>query len=244
MSDDTTRRSFIKWIGLGAGSAAIGGLAGACADNGGTNTPPTDSGTTGDTTDTSPGPDTSPPNDASSDASSDGGQCDATGDDVEGPFHVEGAPQRADLAPDDEPGDPIIIQGTVYESDCTTPIEGALLDVWHANDDGDYYDASEDYRLRGQLQTDADGTYEIRTIRPGRYPDAGGLRPRHVHFIISSPPHGSLTTQMYFADDSQLQDDSCGICASDDPTLIVDFSTEQRNGSDILVGTFDIVLSG
>lgn len=239
MSDEKTRRSFIKWLGVGAGSAAVGGLASGCSDSGGSTNALQDTGS-GDASpdDASPADDTIDSDSSTGDAES----CEATGDDVEGPFHIEDAPERTQLAPDDEPGRRIVIEGTVYESDCTTPIEGALLDVWHANEEGEYYDASDDFRLRGQLQTDADGSYQIQTIRPGRYPDAGGLRPRHVHFMISSPAHGSLTTQMYFEGDSQLEDDSCGICASDDPTLIVKFSSETRNGSDVLVGTFDIVM--
>jgi len=118
-----------------------------------------------------------------------------------------------------------------------------MLDIWHANEQGDYYDSSEDYRLRGQVQTGDDGSYEIRTIKPGRYEQSGGLRPAHVHFIVSSPAFGALTTQMYFEGDPYLgPDDSCGFCGSDDPTLIVNFRPSCREGSEALVGRFDIVL--
>lgn len=276
MSDDTTRRRFIKWLGVGAG-AAVGGLAGGCSGPGRTDRrdggradteaagmAPDAGGGDADTAgageggrDTG-GRDTASPGDGGTDTSGggpdsaedggdagDSGTCRATGDDVQGPFHEEGAPERTNLAPDDEPGRRILIEGTVYGPDCTTPIPGALLDVWHANEEGDYYDASDDYRLRGQLKTAEDGSYQIRTIKPGRYRTAGGLRPAHVHFTVSSPQHGPLTTQMYFAGDPRLAPtDPCGTCASDDPTLIVDFETEIRNGEEILVGQFDIVLGG
>ncbi|MFB6350876.1 MAG: hypothetical protein ABEN55_10590 [Bradymonadaceae bacterium] len=277
MSDDTSRRTFLTWLGVGAG-AAVGGLAGGCTgpgqtrdgndtapgadtsedggggDTGGYDTAPgsgdagdADASGTGDASDTAgPGPgdagDASDAGDANDTA--DAESCRATGDDVEGPFHADDAPERQKLAPDDEPGRRIQIEGTVYGPDCTTPVPGALLDVWHANDEGDYYDASDNYRLRGQLKTADDGTYQIRTIKPGRYDAAGGERPAHIHFIISSPQHGSLTTQMYFAGDPRLAPtDPCGGCSSEDPTLIVDFQTEQRDGGEILVGQFDIVLS-
>lgn len=265
MDDDNTRRAFLKWLGLGTGAAAVGGLGSACSDTAGAgardagdtgrterrdtgkirDATDSDTGVAGDArpeSDAETGPDTRDAADSGGDLE-DGGECRATGDDIQGPFYESGAPERNQLAPDDEPGRRIIIEGTVYGPDCRTPVEGALLDVWHANDEGDYYDASDDYRLRGQLQTDSDGSYEIYTIKPGRYRTSAGLRPAHVHFTISSPEHGSLTTQMYFAGDPQLgDDDSCGSCASDDPTLIVDFQPEQRNGTEILVGTFDIVL--
>ena len=230
MSDTSSRRVFLRWLGLGAGSAAVAGLGSGCADQG------------PGASDTSVDEDVGSQDSGTDGGGGDGGQCEETASDVEGPFHEEDAPQRTKLAPDDEPGTRIVIEGTVYESDCETPVEGALLDVWHANDDGDYYDASDDYRLRGQLQSDAQGSYEIQTIRPGRYPDAGGLRPRHVHFIVSSPPHGALTTQMYFAGDPRLEDDSCGICSSDEASLIVDFQSEMRDGTEVLVGQFDIIL--
>lgn len=274
MSDDNARREFMKWLGLGAGAAAVGGFASGCPGPGGSEnrdagprsdapgTGETDTGGAGDATaDTAPGDttDAAPPSDSEGDpdggdascepedagsGADDDGECRETGDDVEGPFHEEGAPQRKKLAPDDEPGQRIIIRGTVYEPDCQTPVPGAMLDVWHANEQGDYYDASDNYRLRGQVQTGDDGTYELRTIKPGRYEQAGGPRPAHVHFIVTSPQFGALTTQMYFEGDPFLgSEDSCGICGSDDPTLIVDFRTQCREGSEVLVGTFDIVLS-
>jgi len=80
-----------------------------------------------------------------------------------------------------------------------------------------------DYRRRGQLQTDDDGSYSMATIKPGRYRTAGGRRPAHVHSTISSPSHQPLATRMHFAGDPQLAPtDPCAGCASDDPTLIVD----------------------
>lgn len=257
MSDEESRRSFLKWLAAGTG-ATLGGLASGCAspsdprDTSRTDTRRADSGIGGDTrtpdamADAGPNTepetsDTSMSNDA---GRPDGGTCEKTGDDVEGPFFEEGAPERRQLAPDNEPGRRILIEGTVYEPDCTTPLAGAIIDVWHASDEGEYYDASDDYRLRGQLQTADDGSYAIRTIKPGRYRTAGGLRPAHVHFTISSPDHEPLTTQMYFAGDPQLAPtDPCGGCASGDPTLIVDFESDTREGTEILVGQFDIVLA-
>ena len=290
MSDDRSRRTFMKWLGVGAG-AAVGGLAGCSdvrtpgggdarsrdarggdtADGGDTRrardtsrgadtvAPDTGAGDTGagdtrgDTRGGDTGVDTQDGTDGGPDAdTADGGgtdadaaSCEATGEDVEGPFFAEGAPERKNLAPSDEPGQRILIHGTVYQPDCRTPEPGAIIDVWHANEQGDYYDASDDYRLRGQLETASDGSYTIRTIKPGSYRTAGGLRPAHVHFTISSPKYGPLTTQMYFAGDPKLApNDPCGGCSSGDPTLIVDFSMERRNGEELLVGQFDIVLGG
>jgi catechol 1,2-dioxygenase len=264
MSDEESRRSFLKWFAAGTG-ATLGGLAAGCGspnpsdarDTSHADTRRTDTGNGGDTrisdtrSDMGGGMDADSSDTWRTDAAGqtdggapDGGTCERTGDDVEGPFFESGAPERRRLAPNDEPGRRILVEGTVYGPDCTTPVPGAMLDVWHANDEGDYYDASDDYRLRGQLQTTDDGSYSIETIKPGRYRTAGGLRPAHIHFTISSPGHQPLTTQMYFAGDPQLSPtDPCGGCASDDPTLIVDFQSETRQGTELLVGQFDIVLA-
>jgi catechol 1,2-dioxygenase len=162
--------------------------------------------------------------------------CEPTGSDVEGPFHEPGAPERTVLADANEPGERLIIEGTVYGPDCTSPVEGALLDVWHADADGNYHDADVDYRLRGQMMSDANGTYRFETIRPGNYPMSGSMRPAHIHFTITKPGYAPLTTQLYFAGDPYLSpNDPCGnTCNSGDPTLIIDLNNAQ--------GTFDIVL--
>ena len=57
------------------------------------------------------------------------------------------------------------ITGTVYAKDCVTPIPNALIDVWHANDDGAY----EDIDYRGKFYTDEAGNYGFESILPGKY---------------------------------------------------------------------------
>ena len=273
MSDESNRREFLRLLGVGTGAAASGLLAAcsstpettpdvAGADGG---RDATDSGGADGGMDTAAeaGGDTAVApdgtgdggGDTSADASEggdgpdggdggeDAGSCEATGSDVEGPFHAEGSPTRTRLAKEDEPGERMMVQGTVYGPDCRTPLSEALLDVWHANAEGDYYDAANTYKLRGQMRTDDHGRYGFDTIKPGRYPLSGSQRPAHVHFMVSAPGYQPLTTQMYFAGDPFLPpDDPCGGCNSEDPTLVVDFQTQKIDGSSVLVGTFDIVL--
>jgi catechol 1,2-dioxygenase len=151
-------------------------------------------------------------------------QCAPTAADVLGPFYRGGAPARAKLADAGEPGEILVVSGTVYAPDCRTPLAGALLDVWQADSKG-LYDIDkpstlaerEPLRLRGRLLTDAQGRYEIETIMPGRYPIPPGLpglerfagrtRPAHIHFIVMHPMFGPLTTQLYFRGDPHLGDD-------------------------------------
>jgi catechol 1,2-dioxygenase len=169
--------------------------------------------------------------------------CTPTAEDVEGPFFRSGAPRRTTLVGPDEPGRKLAIEGHVLDADCRTPIRGALLDVWQADASGNYDTDSADYRLRAVLSSDDQGSFGFDTIRPGNYPDAGGMRPAHIHFTVVHPNYQPLTTQLYFAGDPFLApNDSCGFCSSGDPTLILTLEQEIRDGVEWLVGHFDIVL--
>ncbi len=166
--------------------------------------------------------------------------CSATGSDIEGPFYLAGAPRRTVLADAKEKGKRLRIGGTVFGSDCKTPLAGALLDIWHADAEGNYHDAKEQYRLRGQILTDARGRYEFETIRPGNYKLDEGWRPAHIHFTVSSPGHEPVTTQLYFRGDPYLAPhDACGDeCHSGDPHRIIPLAAEGSR----LAGRFDINL--
>ncbi len=168
--------------------------------------------------------------------------CAPTGNDALGPFYQQGAPSRTTIAGPTEPGDRVTIAGTVYGPDCTTPIAGATLDIWHADATGQYHAAGTTYRLRGVLKTDAKGTFEFQTIKPGHYDN----RPRHYHLIVSSPGHVALTTQIYFQGDPLLgPKDSCQppTCKSGDPGRVIPLKpTGTRQGKPHERGTFDVVL--
>ena len=108
--------------------------------------------------------------------------CRPTVQNIIGPFYRFGAPFETRIAGPDEAGDRVIIAGTVYSSDCRTPIPNALIEVWQANKDG-LYDADKAgnfterhaFRLRGMMLSDQQGRYEFETIMPGRYPVPPGL---------------------------------------------------------------------
>jgi protocatechuate 3,4-dioxygenase beta subunit len=149
--------------------------------------------------------------------------CRATTADVLGPFHQPGAPLRMVLADANEPGERLVVTGSVVDTACA-PIAGVLLDVWQADRDGAYHGGTVDqYRLRGRMTTGAGGGFRIETIRPGNYQQAAGLwRPAHLHFTISHQTHRPVTTQVYFAGDPYLPpNDSCTTCTSDDPDRVM-----------------------
>ena len=137
-----------------------------------------------------------------------GRDCDTTSADILGPYWAEDHPYRTVLANSEEPGTRVFISGTVKANDCETPIENALVDVWHANDDGCYTvfmecdsgNSDEDpYNLRGIIVTGENGQYGFESIWPGYYSG----RPRHYHYKITTPHGSELVTQCYFEGDPQ-----------------------------------------
>lgn len=148
---------------------------------------------------------------------------------IEGPLYYAGAPERAgvariDLDPDEDAG-PLVIRGRISGTD-GKPVEGALIECWHANSKGFYshFDptgAQSDFNLRGSVRTGADGHYEFRTLMPVGYgcPPHGstqqllnalgrhGNRPAHVHFFVTSDKTRKLTTQINIAGDPLIWDD-------------------------------------
>jgi protocatechuate 3,4-dioxygenase beta subunit len=90
------------------------------------------------------------------------------------------------IASKDEPGEPLIVSGTIYQPDGVSPAEGVVLFVYHT-DSKDYYNKDDDAydpRLRGWMKTGKDGKYEFRTIKPAPYPKR--TMPAHIHAQIYS----------------------------------------------------------
>jgi protocatechuate 3,4-dioxygenase beta subunit len=167
-------------------------------------------------------------------------RCQPTMNDVEGPYYLPGAPFRNELAGPDEQGERLIIKGTVLRTNCRTPVRGALIEVWQTDEGGNYYYRAEDFRLRGQMKSDDNGSYQFSTIRPGRYRIMNGFRPAHIHLKISHPDFETITTQLYFRGDPYLwPNDACGRgCKSNDPQRII--ALNEARG--VLRGTFNIIL--
>ena len=113
---------------------------------------------------------------------------------TEGPYFKPSSPQRADLVEPNGRGRPVELTGQVLTRACR-PVTRALLDLWHADERGDYDNAG--FRYRGHLFTDAEGRYRFRTILPALYPG----RTRHYHVKVQAPERPVLTTQLYFPDE-------------------------------------------
>lgn len=131
-------------------------------------------------------------------------QCRVTPRDQLGPFYLRNAPEQNDLCVSGSGGKArLLVTGRVLGVPDCKPLAGALVEVWHADANGDYSGFNASARgktddpqclLRASLQTDAGGRYSFSTIVPAEYPG----RPRHIHYRVSHAAHATLVTQLYF----------------------------------------------
>ncbi|QXJ20964.1 intradiol ring-cleavage dioxygenase [Actinomadura graeca] len=146
---------------------------------------------------------------------------------VEGPFHMVASPPRelgADIAEDGK-GTPCLVTGSVTGPG-GTPVPGATIDVWQANDEG-FYDVQQPdlqppLNLRGLFTADGDGRFWFRSIVPRYYPipqdgPVGRLlratsrhpnRPAHIHFEVSAPGYRTVTTHLFVAGTPYIDSDA------------------------------------
>jgi hydroxyquinol 1,2-dioxygenase len=148
----------------------------------------------------------------------------ATSASLLGPFFRENAPQfeaGAQIAKQAE-GAEVVLYGRVTNAE-GRPLPNAQVTVWQTAADGRYdiQNGIEEIDCRGIFRTDTDGNYLIRTVRPLGYfiPLDGpvgqvvmaqkrhGMRPAHIHFLISAPDYRELVTALYLAGDAHLEDD-------------------------------------
>jgi catechol 1,2-dioxygenase len=174
---------------------------------------------------------------------------------IEGPFYAPGAPEFGAEATlpmrDSEKGTPLIFHGQVRAVDGTA-LAGAVVDIWHCDDDGYYAQFAPgipEWNLRGRITADTEGRFSIRTIKPAPYqiPTDGATgaliraagwhawRPAHLHMKVSAPGHQLITSQLYFPGDPHNDDD---IAAAVKPELMLD-PRPAGNGIDV---EYDFVL--
>ena len=156
-------------------------------------------------------------------------QCadlDDTVEQTEGPYYTPNTPERTSLREEGMAGTLLLVTGRVLNNDCS-PVAGAVLDFWHADDSGQYDNAG--FRLRGHQFTDAEGNYRLETIVPALYPG----RTRHIHVIVQGQNTRRLTTQMYWPNEAANARD--GIFH---PALLMQVA-ESGDGQ---AATFDFVL--
>jgi protocatechuate 3,4-dioxygenase beta subunit len=131
-----------------------------------------------------------------------------------GPYFVDDQLNRSDIR--SEPSDnslkegvPLtlnIIVASVGNNSCS-PLEGAQVDIWHCDAQGQYsgvsdqgFETSGQKFLRGYQLTDANGAVQFQTIYPGWYSG----RAVHIHFTIRTKAADGadyqFTSQFFFDD--------------------------------------------
>ncbi|MEK0100389.1 catechol 1,2-dioxygenase [Streptomyces sp. A475] len=176
---------------------------------------------------------------------------------IEGPYYVPDSPELPAEATlpvrPDEKGTPLLFQGQVTSVD-GTPLPGATIEMWHADDDGfysQYAPGLPEWNLRGTVVADDRGHFKIHTIEPAPYqiPTDGACgklisaagwhawRPAHLHLKVAAAGHHLITTQLYFKGGSHVEDD---IAQAVKPELVLDPSPATTGeGNEV---TYDFVL--
>ena len=129
-----------------------------------------------------------------------------------GPFYpvLRSVEKTADLTalpgkPGRAAGQVIYVMGRVVNVQ-GQPLKGARVELWQANTHGRYTHPSDtnpaplDPNFEGFAiqDTDAEGRYRFKTIKPGAYPaTANWMRPPHLHFEVTGKIN-RVITQMYF----------------------------------------------
>lgn len=191
---------------------------------------------------------------------------DATEATVFGPFFVDDAP-RIELGGDmagGAAGQPCWVEGTVRDTD-GNPIPDARIDVWEADEDGQYDVQYPDGRVAGRayLHADDEGRYRFWGLTPTPYPipydgpvgelltatDRSPVRASHLHFMVAAPGKHTLVTHIFVDGCEYLDRDSVfGVKDS----LVKDFEvqpagTPTPDGRDVAgewtTVRFDIVLA-
>lgn len=117
---------------------------------------------------------------------------------------AKASPSVGVLATEKEAGTRLIVSGQVFDPTGTKPVPGVRLYAYHTDATGVYNKPGiREPRLKATIVTDAEGRFELRTIRPGSYP--GGGNPAHIHFEASGAGYDKQwPEEMQFADDPEI----------------------------------------
>lgn len=150
-------------------------------------------------------------------------------------------------------GEQIFIHGRVLNTE-DEPLANATVDIWQANAVGRYRHADDpnpgdldpNFQGWGIVQTDAEGFYRFKTIKPGAYPlellGDSGWRAQHIHYKVSHANQAPITTQLYFPGDPLLEQDEEIKRAPENQRESLIARAETPDESGLPVFRFDVIL--
>jgi protocatechuate 3,4-dioxygenase beta subunit len=115
---------------------------------------------------------------------------------------------QATIAPASEPGEPLVVAGTVFRADGATPAGGVVVYAYQTDARGLYTPDGQPGvpRLYAFARTDDQGRYEFRTIRPASYP--GQSVPAHIHMTVDAGGGEQEIEEILFQGDPLLGADA------------------------------------
>ena len=168
---------------------------------------------------------------------------------TEGPFYPRTFPRDVDAdltrvvgrskAAD---GTPLDLTGRVLDRS-GKPRAGAKVEIWQCDVMGQYHhvgnaqsDGDPDFQGFGAVETDADGRYRFKTIKPVAYPG----RTPHIHFNVVENGKRRLTSQMFVEGEAQNERDGLYRYLGRDAKLV---TLKLEGAGSGLRGALDIVLA-
>ena len=157
----------------------------------------------------------------------------------DGPYYIPNTPRKTRIAAPDTQGQQMNFAGRVLRRD-GAPVEGACIEIWHADGNGDYDYGS--YNTRGHQFTNANGEFLFETVKPLGYGRRSlsligtvDYRSAHIHAKIRIDGE-TLTTQVWFPEDPRNARDIAYWKFKN--TNVVDY----ENDAPVLTARFDFVV--
>jgi protocatechuate 3,4-dioxygenase beta subunit len=137
--------------------------------------------------------------------------------------------------------DKLMITGTIYQSDGTTPAKGVILYMSQTDENGDFELKTINKKRyvyhRGWIKTNADGKYTFYTFVPGS--DRRFNEMKHIHTVIKEPGKPEQDIDAFLFDDDPLLTKHCRkLLAKKNINSIL----KPIKKDDLLMATMDIVL--
>jgi len=166
---------------------------------------------------------------------------------TEGPFYPNTFPKDMDADLTRVDGRAGVAQGTLLDVSgrvvdrSGAPRAGARVEIWQCDAQGQYHhvggpEGDENFQGFGFVNTDAEGRYAFRTIKPVPYPG----RTPHIHFNVVENGKRRLTSQMFVEGEAQNERDGLYRYLGRDAKWV---TVKLEGAGSGLRGALDIVLS-